>query len=552
MNKKNNPDKSRGRNLKSSVSRSSGTKKTSSKSFKEGSGPRSYGKKSSDSFESKDSSESRRPLTGSRFKSEDTRSDSRSPKRFSSRDKSEFAPRSAEKGRFGDKAENKSSGKFSSFRKKSDDSFDKRSSTDSRRPASGSRFKSAENRSDSRGPKRFNPREKSEFTSKDSEKGRFSNRDEKKGDKKFSSFSKKTRDSFGKKDTSDSRKSSLTPVFKNSDKRSGTSSPKSFGKKNDDKFESKAFDRGRLTENSAKKFATKETPSKRTPRATSVDKETKKFHKDDDKSFSKTPLKTKKAPSSRSKASSKETADVNKPEELRLNRYIANAGICSRREADLHISAGLVKVNGEVVTDLGTKVMRGDDIRYNGRRLNIEEKIYVLMNKPKNTITTTEDPEGRDTVMSLLDSKLAQRVFPVGRLDRNTTGVLIFTNDGDLAQRLMHPKYDVKKIYKATLDKPITKTDLWTLGNGVQLEDGFIKPDAIAFPSPEKKNEVGLEIHSGKNRIIHRMFEHLGYIVEKLDRAAYADFVKTGLKRGEWRYMSDKEIKSLKKKMHLK
>jgi 23S rRNA pseudouridine2605 synthase len=233
--------------------------------------------------------------------------------------------------------------------------------------------------------------------------------------------------------------------------------------------------------------------------------------------------------------------------EIRLNRFIANAGICSRREADTLISAGLVTINGKAVTEMGYKIKAGDDIRYNGQRLSVEAKIYILMNKPKDAITTASDPEGRNTVFDLIEGKLAQRVFAVGRLDRNTTGVLLLTNDGDLAQRLTHPKFEVEKVYVATLNKPFTKADMWQLASGIELEDGPIAPDALAYSEEERKDIIGVEIHSGRNRIIHRMFEHMGYLVDKLDRVAYAGLTKSKLKRGEWRELTDKELKMVKK-----
>jgi 23S rRNA pseudouridine2605 synthase len=233
--------------------------------------------------------------------------------------------------------------------------------------------------------------------------------------------------------------------------------------------------------------------------------------------------------------------------EIRLNRFISNAGICSRREADTLIEAGLVTINGKAITEMGYKVKAGDDIRYNGQRLNVEDKIYILMNKPKDAITTMEDPEGRSTVFDLIEGKLAQRVFAVGRLDRNTTGVLLLTNDGDLAQRLTHPKFEVEKVYVATLNKPLTKNDMWQLASGVELEDGPIRPDAVAYSEEERKDVIGVEIHSGRNRIVHRMFEHMGYLVDKLDRVAYAGLTKSKLKRGEWRELTDKELKMVRK-----
>ncbi len=238
--------------------------------------------------------------------------------------------------------------------------------------------------------------------------------------------------------------------------------------------------------------------------------------------------------------------------EIRLNRYISNAGVSSRREADELIGAGLVTINGEVVTELGTKVKAGDVVKFNGQKLAVEAKVYILLNKPKDAITTSDDPDGRNTVMDLFEGKMKERIFPVGRLDRNTTGVLILTNDGELANRLTHPKYEINKVYKATLNKNLKSTDLWTLANGVMLEDGMIKPDAIAQSDAKEKNVVGIEIHSGRNRIIHRMFEHLGYSVDKLDRVLYAGLEKGTLKRGAWRELTDKELKALKRIVHLR
>ncbi len=237
--------------------------------------------------------------------------------------------------------------------------------------------------------------------------------------------------------------------------------------------------------------------------------------------------------------------------EIRLNRYLSNAGICSRREADELITAGLVSVNGVIISELGTKVKPGDDIRFNDERLSTERKVYLIMNKPKDTITTLDDPDKRRIVTDLIIGHQLPRVYPVGRLDRNTTGVLILTNDGELSQRLMHPKYGVQKVYKATLNKNFKGEDLWKLANGVELEDGFIKPDAVLMPDPAHKNEVLVELHSGKNRIVHRMFESIGYSLDKLDRVVYAGFNKKALSRGEWRELNDREIKQLKKLVQL-
>ncbi len=231
---------------------------------------------------------------------------------------------------------------------------------------------------------------------------------------------------------------------------------------------------------------------------------------------------------------------------MRLNKYIANAGICSRREADDLISAGLVSINGEVVTTLGTKVKPEDEVRYNGERLNTERKVYLLLNKPKDYVTTTEDPKERKTVMQLVSSACSERIYPVGRLDRQTTGVLMFTNDGEMAKKLTHPSSNKKKIYHVFLDKAVTAADLKTLAEGITLEDGFIQPDAISYASAENKKEIGLEIHSGKNRVVRRIFEHLGYRVLKLDRVYFAGLTKKDLPRGKWRFLSESEVNRLK------
>ena len=231
---------------------------------------------------------------------------------------------------------------------------------------------------------------------------------------------------------------------------------------------------------------------------------------------------------------------------VRLNKYIAASGICSRREADDLISAGLVSVNGKVITQLGTKVNHSDDVRYNGERLKNERKVYLLLNKPKDYVTTTDDPKERKTVMLLVSNACSERIYPVGRLDRNTTGVLLFSNDGELAKKLTHPSHNKKKIYHVYLDKGFSAGDMKKLAQGVELEDGFIQPDALSYASKENKREIGLEIHSGQNRIVRRMFEHLGYRVVKLDRVYYAGLTKKDLPRGKWRFLIEKEVSRLK------
>ena len=236
--------------------------------------------------------------------------------------------------------------------------------------------------------------------------------------------------------------------------------------------------------------------------------------------------------------------DPNEP--IRLNKFLANAGVCSRREADEFITAGVVSVNGEVVTDLGTKIKRGDEVKFHDQTVSIERKIYVLLNKPKDTVTTSDDPQARRTVMDLVKGACNERIYPVGRLDRNTTGVLLLTNDGDLASKLTHPKYLKKKIYHVHLDKNLTKADMEQIAAGIQLDDGEIHADAISYTDDVKKDDVGIEIHSGKNRIVRRIFESLGYKVMKLDRVYFAGLTKKGLRRGEWRYLTEQEVNFLR------
>ena len=236
--------------------------------------------------------------------------------------------------------------------------------------------------------------------------------------------------------------------------------------------------------------------------------------------------------------------DPNEP--IRLNKFLANAGVCSRREADEFITAGGVSVNGQVVTELGTKIKRGDEVKFHDQVVNIERKIYVLLNKPKDTVTTSDDPQARRTVMDLVKGACEERIYPVGRLDRNTTGVLLLTNDGDLASKLTHPKYLKKKIYHVHLDKNLTKADMEQIAAGIQLDDGEIHADAISYTDENKKNDVGVEIHSGKNRIVRRIFESLGYKVVKLDRVYFAGLTKKGLRRGDWRYLTEQEVNFLR------
>ena len=236
--------------------------------------------------------------------------------------------------------------------------------------------------------------------------------------------------------------------------------------------------------------------------------------------------------------------DPNDP--IRLNKFLANAGVCSRREADEFITAGVVSVNGVVVTELGTKIKRGDEVKFHDQAVSIERKIYVLLNKPKDTVTTSDDPQARRTIMDLVKDACDERIYPVGRLDRNTTGVLLLTNDGDLASKLTHPSFKKKKIYHVWLDKNVSIEDMEKIANGLELEDGEIHADAISYASEDDKSQVGIEIHSGRNRIVRRIFESLGYHVLKLDRLYFAGLTKKNLGRGKWRYLNEREVNALR------
>lgn len=230
-----------------------------------------------------------------------------------------------------------------------------------------------------------------------------------------------------------------------------------------------------------------------------------------------------------------------------LNKFIAHAGLSSRRDAAEIVKSGTVMVNGKVVTEPGFKVSQQDEVKVNGKKIQVRQTmVYILLNKPKDYITTTEDPQGRKTVLDLIRNATTERVYPIGRLDRNTTGVLLLTNDGELAQKLSHPSYMVKKIYEVKLDKPLVKKDFDTILNGIELEDGFIAPDALAYADTKDKSVIGIEIHSGRNRIVRRIFEHMGYDVRGLDRVMYANLTKKNVERGKWRYLAEKEVRLLK------
>ncbi len=253
----------------------------------------------------------------------------------------------------------------------------------------------------------------------------------------------------------------------------------------------------------------------------------------------------------KSKAKKYSSKKPNLPKEssdgrIRLNKFLSNAGMCSRREADQFISVGLVNVNGKIITELGYKIDPTDKVKLNDRTVQTERKVYLLLNKPKDFVTTVSDPHAKRTVMELLKGTGKERIYPVGRLDRMTTGVLLFTNDGDLTKRLTHPSFNRKKIYHVHTDKSVTAKDLHALAEGVELEDGMVGADVVSYVDATDKKQIGLEIHSGQNRVVRRMFEKLGYRVHKLDRVYFAGLTKKGLSRGQWRYLDQKEVNLLK------
>ncbi len=273
------------------------------------------------------------------------------------------------------------------------------------------------------------------------------------------------------------------------------------------------------------------------------------------RSASPRPSAAKRTPESMDRADAKRTASIGKVtanddmphEQMPLNKYIAHAGTCGRREAAELVKSGHITVNGDTVLEPGYKVQYRDVVRLKGKVLQLQvTPVYILLNKPKDYICTANDPEGRKTVLDIIKNATTQRMFPVGRLDRNTTGVLILTNDGDLAQKLTHPSYEIKKIYEVTLDKPVTKADMESIATGMELEDGFIAADAVSYLSNTSKNVIGIEIHSGRNRIVRRIFEHLGYDVRHLDRVMFANLTKKNVDRGKWRFLAEKEVRTLK------
>lgn len=386
-----------------------------------------------------------------------------------------------------------------------------------------------------RAPKKSFSDRKSGFKPKSTESFR-PNRDT---DKK--SFEKKPERSFktGKKDAGDYK------PRKSFDKEGSAESPKKFDRSSKRPFETSDKRPFRKDGDSAKRSFRKDGESEERSDFTKSYKRSNGPH---ERGYQKTYKARKSAPERLGGKGPKRPAASAKEDGLiRLNRYISNAGICSRRKADELIAAGVVSVNGTVVSELGFRVDPAKDvIRYNGETLKREKMVYVLLNKPKDYITTTDDPQERRTVMQLVEKASRERIYPVGRLDRNTTGLLLMTNDGDLAEKLSHPKNNVTKIYHAELNKSLSQGDLNKISFGLELEDGFIKPDEITYVQGASKREIGIQIHSGKNRIVRRIFEHLGYEVIKLDRVIYANLTKKDLPRGRWRHLDEKEIIQLK------
>ncbi|RYE30040.1 MAG: pseudouridine synthase [Sphingobacteriaceae bacterium] len=322
----------------------------------------------------------------------------------------------------------------------------------------------------------------------------------------------------------------------------GFKSKSSFSPRTDKPFKSRNSE---FSEGSSREKAYKSSNSDGRPYEKDFSGKTKQYVRADAPVTGKPTMRSRNKPADGAAKSPKSSAP--KDGLIRLNRYIANAGICSRRKADELIEAGVVSVNGEVVSELGAKIdPMKDVIRYNGETLKREKMVYVLLNKPKDYITTTDDPQERRTVMHLVEKASRERIYPVGRLDRNTTGLLLMTNDGELADKLSHPRNSVTKIYNVELDKNLVQGDLNKIAFGLELEDGLIKPDTVTYVQGGSKREVGIQIHSGKNRIVRRIFEHLGYEVVKLDRVIYANLTKKDLTRGRWRYLEEKEIIQLK------
>ena len=505
----------------------------------EGSGERRpYGKRQDGSYKSKSSSS----FGGDREKRSYTkREDSDRPRKsYGDDDRKPFVKRedgkyeSASRKSYGDR-----DGEKRSFKKREDGDRPRRSfGDDERKPF----VKREDGKYESSGPRK-------NYGDRDGEKRSYTKRED--GDRPRKNYGDRDgeRRSFTKREDGDRPRKSY-----------GDADKKSFVKRSDGKYESSGPRKSYGDRDGEKRSFTKREDGDR-PRKSYGDDYKKPYSKREDsdrpksygdkKEFGK-PYEPKLSKSERvvvksKKAGPSKTSDQQGVGEdaIRLNRYVANAGICSRREADVLIATGVVTVNGKIVTEMGYKVNPTDVVAYGGVPIKNENKKYLILNKPKDYITTMDDPEERRTVMELIRKACKERLYPVGRLDRNTTGILLFTNDGDMTAKLTHPKFDVRKVYHVTLDKKMTTEDYRTLSEGVELADGFIKPDAVEFVGAGKF-ELGVEIHSGKNRIVRRMFEHLGYEVIKLDRVAFAGLTKKDLPRGKHRFLTEKEISFLK------
>ncbi|MEE1884061.1 pseudouridine synthase [Pedobacter flavus] len=385
-------------------------------------------------------------------------------------------------------------------------------------------------------------------------------------DKSTKEDQKKSSESYKKKDStfsprsesSNTRKTSSRPTgkfnketgkpsFNKDNSRSGNySDRKPFSKDGGERpFKSKSFSNEKensFKESKGRSYIKKDAFVKKSDQSSSTSKDVRPFRKRTESASYKT-----KSTNYKSSKPQNPVLPSNNDGKVRLNRYIANSGICSRRKADELIEAGVISVNNEVVSELGLKVDPAKDIiKYNGALLKREKKVYVLLNKPKDYITTTEDPQERKTVMHLVEKASRERIYPVGRLDRNTTGLLLMTNDGDLADKLSHPKNGITKIYQVELNRNLSQGDLNKIQFGLELEDGLIKPDSVSYVTGGSKKEIGIQIHSGKNRIVRRIFEHLGYEVVKLDRVVYGNLTKKDLPRGRWRYLDEHELIQIK------
>lgn len=342
-------------------------------------------------------------------------------------------------------------------------------------------------------------------------------------------MSKKPFEKFIKKEPKGAKKKEAIRVEKKKAKEEARALGEELRKRNDEKY----------------RLVTKENAVKKKPAKPNSD-EASSFKKHDRyKKEEKLTRYKRSSPEEKRATSSKENASPT--EEMPLNKFIAHAGVCARREAAEMVKEGKVSVNGDIVYEPGYKVSAKDKVEVKGKQVFLQKNlVYILLNKPKDHLTTAKDPEGRKTVFDLIKGAAKERVYSVGRLDRNTTGVLLLTNDGELAQKLTHPSFEVKKVYEVTLDKPVVKKDLETILKGLTLEDGFVKADEISYADVKDKNIIGIQIHSGRNRIVRRIFEHLGYKVKNLDRVMFANLTKKNVDRGKWRYLNEKEIRLLK------